>query len=818
MNRRERTHMLAVAALLHDVGKVGQRGKAGTVSPSNLETFCKEDPERPVRTHVHAAWTAQFVEEHLRPVWEGHGEQQVLRWAAAHHVPSNALEWVVAEADRISSGMDRPKSEDRPGHDPSRVPLESVLARVTRGGAREPREPAWVPLRPLTMSRDDLFPTRKAPRPEDYEVLWKGLCDGADALCKGLRAWQGVEPDWLLAGAASLLERYTWCVPASTIDTPRDVSLWDHARSAAAIAACLAHDDRCEHDEGFVRDRNEVRYALVCADISGIQNYVHALKSEGARRSLTGRSFYVQLLQDAVARGVCARFELPLICVLYQGGGKVWFLLPSSVTNEARQFAEEVDLALWTETGGLLGFGVGAATLTGRDMAGLEVGRKWADAFKDLQAARLRRMVGLADPSSYERLFGPSPFKQYACSQCHRETDSDHSPCGHCLMTAEVGRRLGRRKVVVPMPSGAPSQGFSVPAPAPLKFSYVFQERAEHSPGVVLSFDLPDENEWREHARNGTVLTWWPIATSEPIEFEELAKKNPGVPRIAVLRADVDGLGDLFEGGLPHNEQSLSRIAALSRTLSVFFGGYVPAVVNERWRDTVRIVFSGGDDVFLVGSFFAIPEVALWLRDEFQSLGNGNPALTLSAGIAIQGAKAPLIATAERAREAEHTAKRFERNGRCKDAVCLFGQPLSWAELQRAGALVGGLVHLVGGLPPSDAGLAAFQWQGLPSAQGRLPRSILRTLGGIWNLHWMGQGGGGATPSLDRMVNSHRWRWIASYALGRAGRERAGAAGFLAFVSKELLSASASPGNVRPLIDWLSPVVEWSFLLTRPYG
>ncbi len=818
MNRRERTHLLALAALLHDVGKVGQRAKAGRPSPSNVDLFCRKDREGHYWTHQHAAWTADFIEEHLRPVWEGLGGEQILRWAAAHHVPSPPLEWIVAEADRLASGMDRPESEDHGPEDPSGVPLESVLSRVMRSGTSPGSQPALVPMRALGMVRENLFPTDKRPSARDYEALWTGLCEGAKALSDGFGARLAQEPEAALAAISFLLERYTWCVPASTVSTPRDVSLWDHSRSAAAIAACIAYDARSETDEGYVRDRSEPRYALVCADLSGIQNYLHALKAEGARRSLTGRSFYVQLLQDAVARAVCSRWDLPLSCALYQGGGKVWFLTPARVKEEVCTFAEELDLALWTETGGLLGFGVGVSTLSGQDLLNRKVGSKWVEALEDLQSARLQRMKRLAK-NAYQQLFEPSDFQRYSCAQCERETDAEDRVCSHCRMTENIGRVLGRMTAVVPTtPGGSHATGFVVKMPLPLDVCYVLLDDIEEAAAIspfAMVMALPEANEWQGFARKGLAVSWWPLATSESIEFSQLAERNPGVPRLAVLRADVDGLGDLFERGFSPAEQTLSRLAALSRAVSVFFGGYLPTSIRANWGDTVRAVFCGGDDVFLVGSFFVVPQVAKWLRDEWRAFGGGNPALSVSAGIAVQAPKAPLLSTARRALDAEHAAKSADRNGRRKDAVSLFGEVLSWQELERAGALVGRLVRAIGNIEPPKAALDGFEWPKLPEAKPPLPRSFLRALGDISACYRIGQIEGGA--NVKRLVNSHRWRWVAAYALARTSerqrslRNRA----FLERVRDELLDETQPPGDLRPMVVWLNVAVEWAFLLTR---
>jgi hypothetical protein len=308
--------------------------------------------------------------------------------------------------------------------------------------------------------------------------------------------------------------------------------------------------------------------------------------------------------------------------------------------------------------------------------------------------------------------------------------------------------------------------------------------------------------------QNGRVLVYWPVAATKPVVFEDLAKRNPSVPRLAVLRADVDNLGKVFEQGLPPNQQTLSRLSALSRSLRDFFCGYLTKEIISKWGEDVHIVFSGGDDVFMVGAFYKIPEVANFLRSELTSYACGNPKTTMSAGIEVQKANSPLLLTARRALDAEQEAKQFRPE---KNAVCLFGTPLSWEELERAGALCDVIVKGMSAQPSQDFGLSVFSQQNIPSVPVRsLPRSLLGVLGSIAVLYKVRN----RVPRIQA-INSHRYLWVTAYSLSRHAEQKRAAKDFLAYLKKQLLSESAPPGAVRPLIEFLDVVVEWAFLLTR---
>ena len=101
----------------------------------------------------------------------------------------------------------------------------------------------------------------------------------------------------------ALLHKYTSRIPSATPwekggkRTVPDISLYDHLRTTAAIAACIGRElSETEVDEELKllitkkeSDRNIC--ALIKGDISGIQNFLYHILSDGASNQLRGRSF-----------------------------------------------------------------------------------------------------------------------------------------------------------------------------------------------------------------------------------------------------------------------------------------------------------------------------------------------------------------------------------------------------------------------------------------------------------------------------------------------------------------------------------------------
>ncbi len=112
------TLKIALAGLIHDIGKFAQ----GCLDVSRDYLASNAGQYQPFRdgrhTHVHAVYTAAFIEQmadDLPAVFNSAGwgeEDSFINLAAGHHKPETPMQWLIAQADRISSGLDRAKFEE----------------------------------------------------------------------------------------------------------------------------------------------------------------------------------------------------------------------------------------------------------------------------------------------------------------------------------------------------------------------------------------------------------------------------------------------------------------------------------------------------------------------------------------------------------------------------------------------------------------------------------------------------------------------------------------------------------------------------------
>jgi CRISPR-associated protein Csm1 len=171
-------------------------------------------------------------------------------------------------------------------------------------------------------------------------------------------------------------------------------------------------------------------------------------------------------------------------------------------------------------------------------------------------------------------------------------------------------------------------------------------------------------------------------------EFGLMQEQARGVKRLGVLRMDVDDLGDLFKWGM-QDEGTLSRVASLSFALSLFFEGWVGQLcrrVNDRGADKLYAIYSGGDDLFIVGAWEALPELADRIRRDLARFAAYHPKVHISGGLTLHGGKYPLYQAARDAEGALEAAKDLRRDDEPehrKDALNFLGVTFPWEEFEQ---------------------------------------------------------------------------------------------------------------------------------------
>ncbi len=612
---------------------------------------------------------------------------------------------------------------------------------------------------PVSLDPASAFPV------ENIEPLtdahYKSLQDGFKAaLAYALQHAQ----DWgeLEAWIYSLLERYTWAVPSAVHLEPRDVSLFDHARTSCAIAAAYALRRYSSH-----RSLNPT-FLFIKGDVSGVQDYIYSVANVGpggAAKRLRARSFFITALTEVVAHRLrdelVPGYPLPIAAQIFAGGGQFVILAPNLqiVHDQLAVIKREVNQWLWREFQGDLAVVFGTAAAGQKELAIKRRGHRTIcdvldELDREVEAAKRQR---LGDLLQNEEGWNESAFKWEAepyphgdCPSCQRlparageDASTDERLCRRCYQDRVLSERIvGARYIAYykePQPEARsvgdagwladrtlaifaddaarhvvllsdladldkldrrPYQldGFGYERPTPEGPALV-RHFANHVPCFESLGDLAafctderccvqvsyrnDEtcgillrpNGSHVGAGDFPILQTFGCISAASAEWDD---GSQGSQFLGVLRADVDNLGWLFRRGIGQ-VKSLSRLATLSRMTDLFFSGWVNEVLEHspegKRYDCIYTVYSGGDDLCLVGPWDVLIDFARHLAAEFQRYVAGNPNVTLSAAVAVTKPKFPIATSARWAGELLKAAKNAGRN-----RFNLFGVITRWGE------------------------------------------------------------------------------------------------------------------------------------------
>lgn len=713
-------------------------------------------------------WGADFARRHFpeAPLVE----TLILR----HHRPESDLEQILRSADHLAAGE---RDQDPASDQPEISPLLNVLSEVRgiKGCARESPPLSYLPLRPVSVTREALFPVatpEAAIGPGDYGAL----AEGFDRALTELAADETFSV-WF-AQLQALSWKYLSAVPSAVYRSVPDISLFDHHKATAAVAACLYQGWK----EGSLPTRvvvdpfeqaDQPVLLLVGGDVSGVQAFIYNVTHAGALRGLKGRSAYLQFLTWALAYGLAEELGLPAANVLYAAGGHFFVLAPLGSESVVEAYHRRVERVLLDAHQGDLAVVMASAVVRVQDLRVGGLGAVWSALFAALAERKEQKLLEplREDPS---RVLGPfgegGDLKR--CASCRREIgrlpsveDEEPALCDWCESFAELGWRLAhlgregsiRWRPVPPRPLPARTGNWqAVLAALGWEVELHTQTTAQSGAYLLTFHELLSP-------RVGAAGVF-PMALHAPLvdgkvrEFEDLSDSARGLKRWGILRADVDDLGKVFAHGLGER-QSLSRYAALSSRLSLFFGAWVDHLVAAVGAERAYAIYSGGDDLFVVASWDVLPELARRLREDFRAFCGGNPHLTLSAAIYLAPSdKFPVRQAAEDAgSDLDGKAKghaRIVRGQRVeKDAVAFLGVACGWDdEWPVVEKIQKRLVEIIEG----GVARAVLRWA-MAAAELYTDRQPNGTTRPIWRLYYQ----------LDRMARRYPQHGVAIRELGQ---------------------------------------------------
>jgi len=217
--------------------------------------------------------------------------------------------------------------------------LKSVFERVVIGRRLNSLEGKWFyKPQPLELTADSLavewkqilFPTTEWEYTISYDRLVEEFINSLNLWLRVVPFEGSLAPQKLLSRLYHLMYKYFWSIPVGQ-GIYSDISLFDHSRTVAALASAIfttEHINLLKTNSCNGTLRKKFKVLLLEGDLSGIQAFIFGVaSSEGVSKRLRGRSFFLSLLPELVARFILNQLGYPFINVLYASAGKFQILL-----------------------------------------------------------------------------------------------------------------------------------------------------------------------------------------------------------------------------------------------------------------------------------------------------------------------------------------------------------------------------------------------------------------------------------------------------------------------------------------------------------
>jgi CRISPR-associated protein Csm1 len=454
--------------------------------------------------------------------------------------------------------------------------------------------------------------------------------------------------------------------------------------------------------------------------LSGIQNFIYTISSDGALKSLRARSFYLELVAEEIVQQILEKLNLLRTNVIYAGGGNLFILAGGHaklLEDDLKIIQDEFNEWLLDTFQGKIFFSLDYASCVAQYVVSSKFRECWNRAIAKLTKQKNQKFVNQIKQEKNNLLSTKNSYQP--CKVCHRDDTDNLKPinkhdqesplaCKTCRDMFRLGGQLPDTSAVLRTTTDSIDG-----AQYSIKINQSYYHLFEATKLILIPNPETETaywiNNWEtaNYTKGSTVLMlmgkyYQEITENQFPRAEELAANAQGINRVGYLRMDVDHLGQIFAKGLPdkkdspHNidEYSLSKVASLSRQMSYFFKVYLNSLAGDRANNlpekvqtlttkldknfshrNLMFIYAGGDDLFISGAWNEVVEFAFDIYQSFRAYTGKHPDITISGGISIDDAKFPLYQSADSSSEAEGKAK---NNGR--DSLGLFGQAFKWNE------------------------------------------------------------------------------------------------------------------------------------------
>lgn len=649
-----------LGALLHDIGKLVWRAQpvmAGKTHEILGEEFIRQNLGK-----------IEYLKEDIEEIIKAASRKRGKIWLAD----------VFAAGERQDSEVEGPRRY-----------LQAITNRVDLSNFyKKEKSQNYFYFKPCPLSIENLFPIDSENSLDKFLVDDQKLTEEHNNLLTGFveeikKLHKVSDFNNFITTFYKLLEKYTSRVLSAGYLSHPDISLFDHSRLTAALAICLEESD------------SEKQILLLKGDITGIQDYIYGevYKIEKIAKRLRARSFYIQLLLETISKFFIDELKLFPPNILYIGGGHFILIVPNNEDsrNKIKKLEKEISSKLILSYYGKISYVQAVIELTVDEFI-----NNFEESYNKLESLinQNKKQKNLSSLNDFiNKTFEAKEIRDFQDKIEEQEE--------------KLGQNLVKAKWIIQAVYD-PTQSYKVNETLdPIKFEkfhtfyFLIKERGDlenvivsNSKARFISVLKINDSDFIETGTQSFlnqlayefrfIGNYVPTDEKSVLSFEDIAKyDSENYPLLGVLRMDIDSLGAIFRFGLKENDETEkkhtpSRIAYLSRELNLFFTWYINELAKKH---QIYIAYSGGDDVFVVGSWYRILCFAKDIREDFKRFSSKNDYLSISGGIVFTKPNFPISQSAKLAGEQESIAKKTE-NPFEKDRIGIFDISFTWEDFE----------------------------------------------------------------------------------------------------------------------------------------
>ncbi|UJG44410.1 MAG: type III-A CRISPR-associated protein Cas10/Csm1 [Candidatus Heimdallarchaeum endolithica] len=594
-----------IATLFHDIGKFKFRA-------------IKSDKKK-----KHELYSADFISNINLP--EGIDKEQVINLVKLHHDGSKIIKGLneLRFSDRISSEMDREGEEETDPMKPLQPIFQTLNLRDTEADQVSKRytineKQVYYPL-PLNAKviEESIFPYEEQKVKKEFlsysSPSWEEFEEKMRLIPENLPFSTWIEI------VNSLLLVYTSNIASAAYRTKPYISLYNHLVATAAIARCMVEYNTVipEGKQKFGGEE-EPRYLIISGDISGIQSFIFKMRFPAQARKnsasrLRGKSFYLELLSNAIVNEILYKFNLGVTNIVSFAAGNFKIIAPNTpeVKEKLYEVKQKIENYLFSQFGLDLGLTLVWTEISKKELSDYSLLEEKVS--KDIELAKYRKksIVLFENENNvitdktlefFEKKEAPINKKKCVVCESLVELSIKESLCTNCQNHEKIGKKLPKTKAIIltrkKIDKNIENNELVISI---LDYKFIFAEKNVENliqqindPSILVYYSNFSDLTNNQNISN-VGLRFLNFQISMPkhdeklISFDYLAEASHGIKRLGILKADVDNLGTIFKAGLSSKKEqnelkekkTLSKLRDLSMRLELFFGYYTTVIAQR---------------------------------------------------------------------------------------------------------------------------------------------------------------------------------------------------------------------------------------------